>query len=219
MENDVLRRTYSALKMRMSPPMVGHEPFFDEQTKSIFLQKIIDAETYVEYGGGGSSFQATQNAAKVITVESDKRFLNALIAEMAPNILANQWIPCYVDIGFTGTWGNPVDQRPINRNIERWGNYVDRPWTIIRERNWPQPDFLLIDGRFRVACALKARVELNSVPEINILIDDYSVRPWYWVLSNFFHVSKFGRSALLTKKDVDERDLELALNYYKSDIR
>jgi hypothetical protein len=50
-----------------------------------------------------------------------------------------------------------------------------------------QPDLILIDGRFRVACGLAAALE---APDATVLVHDYTFRPDYQILEEFFVVTR-----------------------------
>mgnify|MGYP001220678703 FL=1 len=80
------------------------------------------------------------------------------------------------------------------------------------------PDFILIDGRFRVACCLNLlkfinKKNFNSI----ILLDDFHKRTYYYVLKEYFYLKMVGRMALLLrqKKKFDKR----VFNHYLNDSR
>ena len=76
---------------------------------------------------------------------------------------------------------------------------------------------MLVDGRFRVACALKAVRMLSSQDEWSIIVDDYTGRPSYEVITEFAQIDKFvGRMAVFTRaKDVDPELLESTIREYE----
>ncbi len=80
------------------------------------------------------------------------------------------------------------------------------------------PDFILIDGRFRVACCLNLLKFMNK-KNFNtiILLDDFKKRTYYHVLKEYFFLKTIGRIALLLrpKKKFDKR----IYNYYLNDPR
>ena len=72
-------------------------------------------------------------------------------------------------------------------NIKKYLNF---PW----EQN-KSPDFVLIDGRFRVACFLYSLInaKINSL----IIFDDYNNRPYYHIVEEIVPIYKIcGRQAL-----------------------
>ena len=77
------------------------------------------------------------------------------------------------------------------------------------------PDLILIDGRYRVLCALFLYNFLrNKNYEFNIIIDDYFDRPFYQVLDNYFEIIKVGRLGVATKIKYRESISEDINKYY-----
>jgi hypothetical protein len=79
----------------------------------------------------------------------------------------------HADIGPTREWGNPADRSKVHL----WPRYCSGVWARIANERLPQPDLVLIDGRFRVACLLATLV--MGRPGTRILFDDYFDRPAY----------------------------------------
>jgi hypothetical protein len=77
----------------------------------------------------------------------------------------------HVDLGPTGLWGNPIS---YERKHEI-PNYLSAIWSTPL-----QPDTVLIDGRFRVACFLKSLI--SAKPKTRIIFDDYMNRPHYHIV-------------------------------------
>ena len=64
------------------------------------------------------------------------------------------------------------------------------------------PDLVLIDGRFRVACALYTWFAVDGAAIV--LFDDFFDRPFYHVVLEYYNVlEKAGRLAVLQKKLVE----------------
>jgi len=73
------------------------------------------------------------------------------------------------------------------------------------------PDFILVDGRFRVACCLNLLRFLDKEQfDMIILIDDFKNRNHYKILYEYFNIKLVGRMALLTssKKKFDQEVFE-----------
>jgi len=145
-------------------------PWMSPSAVKLFSELLSQCSTYLEYGAGGSTrFAAQTQLSTLISVESDPRFLSAVdfwIRQDAPHIA---WHPIAIDIGPTGPLGYPKSLRPN----PSWLRYPLTPWA----RGF-QPDLILIDGRFRLACALAASE--YAAPGTLVMIDDYALRPWYW---------------------------------------
>lgn len=140
------------------------------EREAAFLKMVYrKSKVILEYGSGGSTRLAAGMPDKLImSVESDLAWTRSLRHDLmdarSPVILQ------HVDIGDTGLWGRPVDDRSW-RNYHRYPNSVwDEPW-------FRQPDVVLIDGRFRTACL--ASVILRTRKSVRVLFDDYAVRDRY----------------------------------------
>ena len=69
-----------------------------------------------------------------------------------------------------------------------------RPWNILRDQQI-NPDFVLVDGRWRVPAFLAAVI--NCQTPIKILFDDYLERKYYHVVESIQAPAKMiGRAAL-----------------------
>lgn len=135
---------------------------------------------YLEFGGGGSSVLASTvpTLDSVVTVESDEPFLNSLLEQPALNLsyAAGRWTPIPVNIGSTKAIGYPAN----NLHRSWWPRYAAGA-----SQYGPQSfDVILVDGRFRVACALEALRLL--APGGVVLMHDYSPRPHYHVVTKWY---------------------------------
>lgn len=132
---------------------------------------------YGEYGAGGSTELACKEGAisKVITIESDKAFLKQVLRR--PSIIEalgkKKLIANYVNIGETEMWGYPKN----DHKKHLWPNYC---LSMFREE---RPNICLIDGRFRVACAIVCALEMQK--DNFVLIHDYATRPHYRVVEDY----------------------------------
>jgi hypothetical protein len=77
-----------------------------------------------------------------------------------------------VNIGATKAWGYPEDRS----RITRWPSYGSSIWGRLHE-DGVNPDLVLIDGRFRVACLCCTL--LHAAPGTIVLFDDYGKREHY----------------------------------------
>lgn len=132
-----------------------------------------DASVILEYGSGGSTVMAAEMPGKTVyAVESDKAWAEDMRAWFAANPPAERTEVrvTWADIGPTKEWGQPRD----DSEWRRWPRY---PLDIWRDAAFRQPDVVLVDGRFRVGCAL-ATAFLTKAP-LTLLFDDYADRPRY----------------------------------------
>lgn len=122
---------------------------------------------FLEYGAGGSTMLAAQlGVPRIHSVESDSDFLDAVANSVARSGSKSQFNPHYVDIGPTKEWGYPVDHGAV----ARWPNYSLQVWDALQAQGI-LPNLVLVDGRFRVACALATI--LHGHEGTIIFLDDY----------------------------------------------
>ncbi|MET3579427.1 hypothetical protein ABID19_002458 [Mesorhizobium robiniae] len=166
-------------------------PHLDDATFDLLKTEMAKASSYLEFGSGGSTVLAAQTVrGPVCSVESDKKFLRAVqrkIASLdlpAPNMI-------FADTGLTGRWGHPI--RPWYSR--KWRDYAEAPWLKMSAL----PDVILIDGRFRAACALSTLLHFSESGKVATVIiddyDDYEHRPNYTLVEEFAYAPvRIGRS-------------------------
>jgi hypothetical protein len=129
------------------------------------------AQVILEYGTGGSTVLAGQlPGRRVFAVESSAPWLARMEGWFAANPPAAQVTLHHGNIGKTKDWGFPVD----NRVVGRWSAY---PLSVWDRPDFQHPDVVLIDGRFRLACALTVLFRISR--PVVVLMDDYVDRPGY----------------------------------------
>lgn len=161
------------LKKYFGNSVVEAEPHFDPIGRSFFENRLRNTSSYLEYGSGGSTLLAARLAASVVSVESDRVFADAVrraVNSPGRKFSANVDV-IHANIGLTEEWGYPVFTTPTRRRVHAWQRYVVAPWA--RHPGF-SPDTVLVDGRFRVACALETL--LRCGPDTCILVDDYTDR-------------------------------------------
>ena len=170
---------------------IPHRPHMEPEGLNLLASLLKDSDCFLEYGAGGSTVMAGEIGVDTIySVESDRGFLDAVKGAVAETESNASLIDHFVDIGPTVEWGNPKD----SSKAADWPLYASSIWSRILEGGTPQPDLVLIDGRFRVACFLAA---LHfSRPGTTILFDDYLDRPHYHVVEKYLKpVGHYGRMA------------------------
>jgi hypothetical protein len=172
-DTSLYRATRFWLTSHARRPHVGNEPWFDAPALAYFKSLLSrPGVNYLEFGSGGSTVYASHHVATLVSVESDARYLAAVQRKIGA--CDAELIP--VDIGLTHDWGRPVFVKPTPRRLARWRRYPQAPWPAF-ERRGMLPDVVLVDGRFRVACALETLLRVG--PECVVLVDDYAGRPQY----------------------------------------
>jgi hypothetical protein len=123
-----------------------------------------------------------------------------------------------IDIGLTGPWGVPVFKKPTKSRLSKWRQYPAAPWALITEEKLPE--LILIDGRFRVACALTCIKQMSRRAETKVLIDDYMDRPFYHIVERFAQLTTMvGRMAVFGMVPIDAEALDRELENHYSDWR
>lgn len=152
-------------------------------------QHYAQARVILEYGSGGSTVCAARHPGKLIfSVESDRAWLLGLQRKFDQADLPSDPILYYADIGPTGAWGRPVDDR-------LWSGFYRYPLAIWAESFFRQPDVVLIDGRLRPACFVATCI--NTRAPVTVLFDDYLNRPSYKIVEELLPPAEIvGRMAM-----------------------
>jgi protein O-GlcNAc transferase len=174
------------------------EPVFQTHDKPLFYEYLDKANIYFEFGSGGSTYQATtrKNIKTVISVESDLEWHNKLKDTLKNNTNV-KFIYNEMDTK-PNTWGNPGPNSTIAQKI----NYSNQI-VLLDKTLATNIDFMLIDGRFRVACCLKSFNVINN--DCIIAFDDFINRPQYHVILDYFDVINKSASNIMVflKKKAD----------------
>lgn len=153
------------------------------------LRSAYDAaQVILEYGSGGSTALAAGLAGRLVfSVESDPVWLDRTAAWLAANPPAADVRLHRGDIGATKEWGYPAS----NGAFRKWPGYALSVW---ERPDFQQPDTVLVDGRFRIACFLTVLVRTTG--PVTVLWDDYGDRPPYHRVEDFVRpVATHGRLA------------------------
>jgi hypothetical protein len=146
------------------------------------LEKTLaaGAKRYAEFGSGGSTrLAALAGFDHIVSVESDPAWADKVRADpdVAAAIRARRASVLHADIGPVGAWGNPADRSAL----DRWPGYIACMWEEW-DRRGCFPELVLVDGRFRVACATSvalAHAARGGEPPVVMLHDVSDRRPGY----------------------------------------
>ncbi len=137
------------------------------------------ADTILEYGSGGSTVLAAEMEGKHVTsVESDRSWARMMKDwfRANPPAAGSSVDVVWADIGPTRDWGHPKDDR-------EWRRFPDYPLKVWRRKGFRHPDVVLVDGRFRIGCALATAFSITR--PITLLFDDYTKRSWFAKVEEF----------------------------------
>lgn len=220
-ENKWAKKARWLYRQRVKGFSVPDNPHFDDDldTTNFFLERLASSRMYLEYGCGGSTVTAARNKKNFITVDSDRFYLASVQKKIERQFGSVSGMFVYANIGLTEEWSYPSFTRLTTRRLNKWKCYPEAPWAII-EKKMQFPDLVLIDGRFRVACALVSLKHLHKKSDFILLIDDYAERPHYRVVEDFAHLDSMqGRMAVFKPKQIDPAKINAAIEAANSDYR
>lgn len=168
----------------LSPPILTMP-----EAEAEALRAAYDAARVIlEYGSGGSTvIAAAKPGARVFAVESDAAWLAMMQRWFDAHPAQANLSLVHGDIGPTKEWGMPVN----NRRVAQWADYPTGVW---ERGDFEQPDLVLIDGRFRLACFLT--VAYRSTAPVTVLWDDYALRTPYHEVERLVKPTRlYGRMA------------------------
>lgn len=193
-------------------PVCPQKPWMTDEEADCFRKWIPRGGTALEFGMGGSTrFFFENGIARLYSVESDPAWVAAMERDLflAFFIRKQRLFLQHADIG-------PVRQHgvPNSRPHPAWLGYHQQIWTFLADG---ELDLILIDGRFRLACACQALLRCSQRPPL--LIHDFSCRPDYHAILAFTDVlDSAGTSVVLKQKpDCDIRKVALLLQYTQFD--
>ncbi len=170
------------------------EPMLEANDKRVFYQYLNRCTHYFEFGSGGSTYQAslTKNILRIHSVESDRLWYN----KISRLILHPNFTYIFNDMDAApNTYGHP-GAKGTDDQKRRYSSRIVELSAAEKETI----DFVLIDGRFRVACCLKT---FGSVQEnCRIAFDDFTNREWYHIVLEYFDIAHeiLDRMVILKKK-------------------
>ena len=148
---------------------------------SLFKAVLRCSTRYLEFGIGGSTFLAAQLVkGSILTVESDLAWIENTRAACETVETLSKITFTYADIGPTRHLGYPADYPKQVRSLPAWARYHDDVWSIPEAA---RSDTVLVDGRFRVACALQTLLHCDD--RTVMMVHDYALRSHYHIIEPF----------------------------------
>ena len=164
-----------------------------------FLKSFLKKDTIAfEWGSGGSTIELSKYVKEYYSVEHDFKWYNLVLKNinkkvrlyyMPPNVANLKWFPVFKE-------GNYKDFKDYIETVDLIGSLGKKF------------DFVFIDGRARVDCALQALPYLSD--KAVVFIHDCD-RSYYWEVLKYYEiVDVVGRLIALKKKTddtlVDKKD-------------
>ncbi|WP_022852612.1 hypothetical protein [Thermodesulfatator atlanticus] len=192
-------------------------PFLMKRKEKLLFDKLIKASKhYLEFGLGGSTLRALAKSRSIIyTVESSMEWIEYMRKYRIVKKFENERLFIYyVNIGPTKEMGFPVSDAYKNV-FEKYSS------NIFHFINPQKIDLVLIDGRFRVACALKTILKCYGNENIKILIHDFWNRNQYHIVLKYLEVlDKVEKLGLFSiKRNIDLNLVKKDYETYKTDPR
>jgi len=155
---------------------------------AVIRAAYAQAGTILEFGSGGSTVVAAEAGKRVTSVESDKDWAQMMRDWFAAHPPLGQVEIIWSDIGPTKEWGHPVDD-------SGWKGFARYPLAVWDMPGFTHPDVVLVDGRFRLGCALGAAFRITR--PVTLFFDDYANRPRYHLIEEYLGapVAIMGRMA------------------------
>lgn len=195
-------------------PTVFFLPHMSYKETQLFEKYSNQGKQVIEFGAGGSTFVFLRKNKKVLSIENNKPYLDFMnsIHYIKKGTTNKQLGFKYVDTGEIKKWGRLKN----DLKKDEWPHYYQTIWD---DYEFANPDIVLIDGRFRVMCAL------NAIPHINrktiVLFHDFTAPKKYDSILQFFDViDHVGSLYVLKVKDsIDMESLESMKNEFQHDYR
>ena len=120
---------------------VPDAPIMPAAGAAALAEGLRGARCYLEYGSGGSTMLAVASGvAALVSVESDRLWLEAVRARLAGRLRPDHHL-CHADIGPTARFGAPAAER----HWRRFPAYALDAWALCRDRGL-EPDLVLISS-------------------------------------------------------------------------
>ena len=162
--------------------------FGSKKSNNFFKKKLKNSKHYFEYGAGSSTLYADMNEKKFTSIELDKSFFFMINERLKKKNVF------FINLGPVGEFSYP-----LFKNKKKILSYIKSIDPYFNKKIYP--DFILIDGRFRVACCLNLLLIMNKKKiKSTILIDDYKKRDHYKILKNFFYIKQLVEWLFLNAK-------------------
>jgi len=184
----------------------------------VFLRYVSRAKTYLEWGSGGSTQLAPYLVSGIaVSIEHNMEWCRIMLEEnimvataRAESLLFYHCVNTHVELQ---KWGLPAQELSDEELVGMATLYLNEGTkALLHLRDFTDTatfDFVLIDGRFRVACALHLMINGMLNPESLVMIHDFSNRKKYHVILRYYDMalsaSHSMSSVLLRPKHVFDR--------------
>ena len=193
--------------------------FGSEVLNDLFEKELKSCKIYLEYGSGSSTLLAKKLNKNFFSIEGDKDFFRYMSKKISSEKLILK------SLGIVKHFCIPIDMEfdvcseklitiKRKKQIEQYTNEILQFFEKINLT----PDFILVDGRYRVLCGIYLyKFFKNKDVSFKIIFDDYMNRPYYHWLEKLFVIEKIGRFGVATKIKKDVKNIDTS--HYFRDCR
>jgi hypothetical protein len=176
------------------------KPYMTPAEINLFTQYRDKSRSYFEFGCGGSTVFCDSPQRKSKSVDNNPEWL-----EKIRPLVGQTTELIYVNTGPVVEYGNPVNPNEITG----FANY-----SLTFQSRDATTDLVLVDGRFRVACALQVAMSDYTGP---VLLHD-AQRPEYQPLFKFFTILERAENlvALRVKSTINKQEAADLWEIYKN---
>ena len=202
----------SSLSTIQTPELEGALKIRMKKSEADRLRHILGtSRQYLEFGCGGSTSLAVRSTTeKIYSVENSREWIETCKTD--PLILRSvdegRLHLQFVNVGPIGAWGYPKERE----SARLWPAYYLKIWDHLDAE---AIDFVLVDGRWRVSCAIQALLRTRA--DCVIAVHDWTNdRPEYSSLLDFADVIDKTDTlvSLRRKSNIDWRALALEIPSY-----
>lgn len=191
--------------------------------RALFLETVYDAQNYLEWGSGYTTMIVPLLINKQFTVysiEHVQEWCDKLRGEASIQIALTLKYLTYscVDTGYTewNVYGRPKETYNVTHIVEKYVNEIDK----FPLKQW---DVVFIDGRFRMACALKLLIDNRIHSDSVVMVHDYLLnwpqRKHYPIMNKYFDRIQLVNSLAFFKRNqtkIDIVGIEMLLSDFKN---
>ena len=169
---------------------------------AMVLNHAKQVTSIFEWGCGGSTVEFAKIGLSVTSVDTDAEWLAKVTVDLQKAGVSTPTTLIHGNLGPVKGWGYPVR------------SCSGAPYVLhFQDTSVP---LVLIDGRYRVACALRVA---HVAPNATVIIHDFQERSWYHVLLQTFDMVQTVQSLVVLRKKADVIVDENAFLKYVHDAR